>query len=1419
MSADAVAETTLSKAPAPRRRAWVYALIVVLVVISFGYLNLINSKESFVNNDFYRVLYEASNKFNENLNQLDKMHKNKESISSIRTQLPSYKLTNNVEDKRTNNVEGEHPITGSFEYLLAGQKIEIKSETLGAELRITDILPSPKKGFSQYLFANSKGKVLATISNEKTISIDNLSSINKEIEDQKRRYRFNLKESKSSDGENYEQHLPSYSSHVDMKLSYGEFRVFIFPFSLDTALITKHKNQEPDNSGNASADDTINTLYLVGLLPKHKLHTEGPGHWNLSLLLVTLVSLLFIWTLLRLYLLPKDQSITSLFRNFTMLASYGFFIVLIALVLAFMQKTTLQASKDRAAAAYAQVLSAQLNGDLLNVFNGLAGYRPFYHNLLAELDNFAAVNESNGTESKNNSPATDSFSQMVKKSLASITTTSCESPHKAMLPGYAFTPLKVYPITFNNCLVDAHGRGNWQVALELDQSAEGVLLKAHKNNGEDVLNFMAGNLDIKMELKGPKGMVESYISPGEDSYLPNNIYSVLAINEEGKSTLPTIYYQESNAPPQVLNLAHRDYYKNVRDYQGWRLCRTAEEKKNDQCAFNNIYIQRLLNINDGTRGTTISMPMYDSKDSVIPADGLTAYTLVADVILPSLSLAAPAPYDFTYMVIDRNSGDVLFHSDESRTLVENLFYSGNIKSNLSQWVKAGLDHYPELSEKKIKGHYHGQPGRFVLIPAPIDAWAIVIFYPNDSLDTLMTNQFFLISVSFAIALLGLVGLLFFCCKFFRTNVLKNKLSIPAKINGRVIIMVGSMILSVIYSLYYIGILFDRAEVGPQSASSFSLVLPSAGVLILLLCLFRIYKNYFSVADSNSHVKGLKPFFAVTILLLLFHLYYLHHVAQMPIKALGFHYQQVHCKWHNYENQEEIKMALSRYPNSITQQRIDPKTLLPSAPNLAKNLKDKNACEMHSSQVEPDDYINLSSLMGVNYLWQWIKTYLLATDLPTTLPLAIQKKDLDIALWPVVGNSILILAIILAWLVFNRRILWMRLYCSDRFLQHIERLTKSESTLEQDQHNTKLIIECDRVKLNGIGLALLLRTAVMHENKSAEFKLNNLLAGFDTLYQLSPYLQKLGANNSFLPNLKLNVEENSDSKKLDVQIWDIETCLAQVEFRQHLLDLIMEIKSLTLANQLNSFTIFTGYRSFQRVKMKDPLSIEKGSILEHTEYLSWAECLMDFNVKVTEVFERGLDKQLLKQEIADFPELFFLSPDTLDTSEAAEKNLWNKREDPNIESQWATINYILLRADAIYRFKWESCSNAEKLALLNLDKQHRLNPSNTQMIEHLAANGLVKVKQGHLEIINSSFAHFIRNAETTDTVNRLVSQSEAGLWKDYQLPLGLLVILIIGGIALTSGESIYIIAASVAGVIGTIASVTSSARILRGQFKG
>ncbi|MBL4629754.1 MAG: hypothetical protein JKY14_00825 [Paraglaciecola sp.] len=382
-----------------------------------------------------------------------------------------------------------------------------------------------------------------------------------------------------------------------------------------------------------------------------------------------------------------------------------------------------------------------------------------------------------------------------------------------------------------------------------------------------------------------------------------------------------------------------------------------------------------------------------------------------------------------------------------------------------------------------------------------------------------------------------------------------------------------------------------------------------------------------------------------------------------------------------------------------------------------------------------------------------------------------------------------------------------------------------SQISHEQPSPQLIIQVGSHKLSGIGMALLLRNQELPGLNKVPNGGQELLPGFKHLFALSPCLQMLSKNNTFLPNLKIDLSIDDQSTLLCVKIWDIETCLEKQEFRQHLLNMIMELKSLTMSGNLHQFIIYSGFMSMRRVKMKDPMANISHSTLEHVEYMSWSECLMDFSVKVTSEFVHNINPIFLDQELENVPELRFLSeqlPIKLrqhnDKQKVQTRHFWQTSNNTIECDEWATIHYILLHADALYRFKWESCSDGEKLALYNLAKQHRLNPKNTEMIEHLAINGMIKVCGDHLAIINKSFTHFLLHAETAETLNQLVIEGEAGIWKKYRLPLGLMIVLVVGAVALTSGQSIFIIAASLAGVLGTIGSLTNSANMLKGQFK-
>jgi len=708
----------------------------------------------------------------------------------------------------------------------------------------------------------------------------------------------------------------------------------------------------------------------------------------------------------------------------------------------------------------------------------------------------------------------------------------------------------------------------------------------------------------------------------------------------------------------------------------------------------------------------------------------------------------------------------------------------------------------------------------------------VVFSPKDSLDSYMTNQFMYILVTFVLLLTLIFVVIKAVGQLASGQWIKRRLGIAQELDLKRGMLTCTTLITANYCLYYIGQLLTMSFPNVNGLWWFSLVIPLVGLLCLFWLIYRYYLQHFCPrAKSHNHAvhlhlcKGARIFVYALMSVSLLHFIYLQLTAALPLQSLQAYYKQQYCNGINKERHELTDMALNRYPNSVTQRRISPFELLPIDDSEIQSWRDillanTTPCVGQLSSVEPQDYPKLSTLVGASLLWKWANTYLLDTRLDNAnSPI---KLNTNVEYSRIALSILCLIALIWVWYYFNRKVLWPRIYCPNGFLRHITRLCHFATTIDHEQPNQRLIIQVDTVKLSGVGIALLLRNQL---NTAKDKAPTEILPGFDCLYQLSPCLQLFAKNNTFLPNLKIDVTKNSTTGLLAVRIWDIETCLEKVDFRQHLLDLIMEIKSLTLANTLESFTIFSGFRSLRRVKMKDSLASNNASLLEHAEYMSWSECLMDFCVKVDDSLFNHIDSEILCHEVIHLPELKFLldkvPADVVhhyrEHGQQADK-LWKNNNNIIADGEWSTIHYILLHADAIYRFKWESCSSAEKLALYNLAKQHRLNPSNTEMIEHLAINGMLKVSDEHLTIINKSFSHFVLHAETSATLAQLVHEGEAGVWKSYRLPLGMLIVLIIGGIALTSGQSIFIIMASLAGVLGTIGSLTNSASMLKGQFK-
>ncbi|MDX1537672.1 hypothetical protein [Arsukibacterium sp.] len=1321
----------------PKRIAGLILLMAALLgLMVFGYYRYAQARSSVINQDYFRVLAEAGSTFTENLIKLQSLYDYQESETAIRALFPSYKVTTRQKlsakcPQQAADVNTDCP-TYTNRYWLTQDKVQLRwyqwldKDTVSyteAEIQHADFLPEPERGFSQLLFVTEDSQVLASTGGETTISFVNLTSVTEALS----KHQFSDFFSEVTDsGQRPEPRLPSYSVQLDMKLSYGDYRLFIYPMRLAAGLVAVNSMAE---------DQSVQQLYLVGLLPRQQLAEQGSGYWNIPLLFATLVSLIFVWSVLRMYLQPKNQSVNRLYASFCYLIAYGFFAVLLALIFSYLTVSVWQQSRQQQAEQYITQLRAGLTADIKAVFSELQQYGAYYQRHWQGAAPYAEL------------------LQPVRQ---------------------------LQKVNYRQLLTDC-------------------------TSTELIFDFYPQSMQVAAD---PPCSLRSYYRR-DATLTPGRLLSVTLLDAAGRSSLPSVYYLENNAALKIYDLSHRDYFKRVRQGNGWQLDLAGQQ-------FNNVYIQRLLNINNGTRGTTIAMPLMAEPDADSYADA--GFVLVADVVLPSVSLAPPPAHGLQFMVVERRSGKVLYHNDNSRTFVENIYYIGSENNLLSQTIKSG-EPTGDGIKAGLAGFYHGQPGNFILSGTPVDEWALVLFYPQDHVDAIMSNQFLIFSVSMIVFFLLLITGLQLARRFFNSKQLKNRLTIPLGFDSRRLLLLVSLIWGLVYGFFALRtalqLTIPSAQLNP--------LLPwlSAALLLVITGCAGLF-----LRQRKPQAPVIKPVAKLIIagsvaLITLAPFSYLSYISKVPQQALQAHYAKMQCIEFNRERAEIHEFALNRFPNSMTEQRWQPWQLLPV--NWSYTEVQQRCADVNSSGM-PDDYPKLSTIIGNTYLWQWVKTFLVRVE-PLDVPDQALQQLRDSAssvqsagqLAAVCLRFLLPLGLLLLlWQLYVRRVLWQRLGYNSDFLRHIYQLCQQAQQSPSRRLTAGLHLQLTACPPAGVNLMLLIKQQQLADSDGDNRSPS--LPGFAQLYRQSALLRQLN-DDSQLQNVSITLQQTRADEPVRVTLSQIETCLDGPRRRQQLLALINELKNLTLLGTLTEFNLVMGFNSLQRLTIKDDLAAAGGSMLEQTEYLAWSECLLNFNVQLPPALAQPLDTEMLQQEITAYPLLGPLPVTTEQLSQQTEdkQSIW-RGSDGLSTRQWATLNFILHHADALYRYKWESCSNEEKLALFNLSNGHQLNPLNYLMIEHLAMNGLLRVSRGRLELVNRSFRQFVQNAEPSETLRQLVKVGEAGVWKNYRLSFAVVVVVIVGGIALTSGQSLHIVAASIAGVLGSMISVFSSGSTLRSYFK-
>jgi len=180
-----------------------------------------------------------------------------------------------------------------------------------------------------------------------------------------------------------------------------------------------------------------------------------------------------------------------------------------------------------------------------------------------------------------------------------------------------------------------------------------------------------------------------------------------------------------------LNLGDREYFKALMASQEWRPASLWEDPKWQSLGLHTpahgFVAQRLFNRTDGARVLQVAVPIDSNgqRQGIVTGDS-RAYRLTASIRPPLLRFA----------IVDSSNGAVLFHSNDKRSLAENLLVetqqNGSLQSALRNRTSSRtLDRIS--SQDHFSGDYMGEAYRFYYRPVSGVPWGIVVFYSEQSL--------------------------------------------------------------------------------------------------------------------------------------------------------------------------------------------------------------------------------------------------------------------------------------------------------------------------------------------------------------------------------------------------------------------------------------------------------------------------------------------------------------------------------------------------------------------------------------------------------------------------------------------------------------------------------------------------------------
>ncbi|WMS87027.1 hypothetical protein [Pleionea litopenaei] len=142
-----------------------------------------------------------------------------------------------------------------------------------------------------------------------------------------------------------------------------------------------------------------------------------------------------------------------------------------------------------------------------------------------------------------------------------------------------------------------------------------------------------------------------------------------------------------------------------------------------------------------------------------------------------------------------------------------------------------------------------------------------------------------------------------------------------------------------------------------------------------------------------------------------------------------------------------------------------------------------------------------------------------------------------------------------------------------------------------------------------------------------------------------------------------------------------------------------------------------------------------------------------------------------------------------------------------------IEFFSANAGAAYRFRWGLCTRDEKFLLYQLSHDVQPNPLNLEPLEHMQRRGYI-YQGAQWFICNQSFTRFVRTAENQATFDEWVANAKEGMWKYVRIPLFALVITLAAALVYTATDAIETAISVMAGLLGLIPLAMKSVNLFR-----